>query len=370
MIEQLQDAGAYDPDASDADFRRAIAQHLAEIGLELEDIAAILRAPEPEWEATTRLLFPGPRIAPDEFARRVGLDVEQLLRIRNAAGLPPTTAEGPVSIATFSARDEPAFAAITVGNALFGEQNIHQFLRVVGSAMAQIAEAAVALFSTSIVPALDAQNAPAEVRFNASVDATRALASVGEGLDTLFRFHAATAIRRLNRARESATSLRTARLAVGFIDLVGFTPLSASMDVASLSDLFDEFEGLAFDVIAQHDARLVKLIGDAIMFTALEADDACDIALALIEQFDDPANPVTPRGALAYGEMLVRGGDYYGPIVNLAARAADLAVPGEILVSDALVAAAGETFEFETAGRRQLKGFAQPVALASLARRA
>jgi class 3 adenylate cyclase len=56
---------------------------------------------------------------------------------------------------------------------------------------------------------------------------------------------------------------------------------------------------------------------------------ACDIALTLVERFagDDG---VTPRGAVAAGEVLIRHGDYYGPTVNLAARIAELAAPAEI----------------------------------------
>ena len=50
---------------------------------------------------------------------------------------------------------------------------------------------------------------------------------------------------------------------------------------------------------------------------------------------------MTPRGGLALGEMLTRGGDYYGPVVNLASRVADLAVPREILVTAELRDRAG-----------------------------
>src|SRR5262245_32053851 len=130
----------------------------------------------------------------------------------------------------------------------------------------------------------------------------------------------------------------------------------------------DEFEGFAFAVVTEHDARLVKLIGDAVMFVAVDVDDACEIALTLTEQFRDDANPVTPRGGLAHGDMLIRGGDYYGPVVNLASRASELAVPYEILVTEPVVEAAGPEYRFEPAGRRALKGFADPVALASLGR--
>ena len=62
--------------------------------------------------------------------------------------------------------------------------------------------------------------------------------------------------------------------------------------------------------------------------TALGLGDpaaACDIALTLVERFAEDVN-VTPRGAIAYGELVVRGGDYYGPTVNLAARLAFLGV--------------------------------------------
>ena len=66
--------------------------------------------------------------------------------------------------------------------------------------------------------------------------------------------------------------------------------------------------------------------------------------------------------------MQIRGGDYYGPVVNLASRAADLAVPYEILVTEPVVESAGRAYRFEPAGRRALKGFAEPVVLASLSR--
>jgi adenylate cyclase len=366
VLEDLEAAGLFDPAAPDVEYRRAITRHLLEVGLPTDDVIAVLGAEDPQREACFRLLFPGPRVPIEEFVDRVGLSIEQLERIRLAAGLPPVHRgfDGDV----FSVRDEATFVALNMGREMFGEDAILQFVRVMGSALAQVAEAAVAVFGTRIEGPLVAQHAPADVRFKAELEATRLLALAGSGLDTLFRFHAETAIRRLAQARAGVDSFESARLVVGFVDLVGFTPLAASVDARQLGELFDGFEALASDVIAEHDARLVKLIGDAVMFCALDANAACDIALTLVEQFSDDSNPVTPRGALALGEMLVRGGDYYGPVVNLAARAADLAVPHEVLVSEEVVAASGDAFVFAPAGRRLLKGFDEPVALATLAR--
>ncbi len=113
---------------------------------------------------------------------------------------------------------------------------------------------------------------------------------------------------------------------------------------------------------------MVKLIGDEVMFVTLDASAACDAALALCEEFaGDPS--VTPRGALAAGPLVVRGGDYYGPIVNLASRVAQLAVPNELLVTEAVAAEASSSgLRFAPAGKRMLKGFEDPVTLLTVER--
>lgn len=75
------------------------------------------------------------------------------------------------------------------------------------------------------------------------------------------------------------------------------------------------------------------------------------------------------RGALAAGELLFRGGDYYGPIVNLAARLADLAVPHEVLVTpEVATQAAVKGLRFEPAGKRMLKGFDDPALVLTVGR--
>jgi class 3 adenylate cyclase len=297
---------------------------------------------------------------------QIALSPEQLDRIRRAAGLTPT--DTIFDDYAVSPEVVEVLASFAAGAELLGEAATLQFVRVMGAAVAQVAEAAVALFGTRVAGPLEEQRASQELMLQAALLGTQSLSSVGHGLDILFRFHALTAMRRLERARSGGTSFDYARLAVGFIDLVGFTPLSERLDSHELSDMFDEFETFASDVITEHDARLVKLIGDAIMFVSLDIDAACDIALTLVERFTNDANHVTPRGALAFGDMLVRGGDYYGPVVNVAARAADLAIPYEILVTEEIVRGIGASYVAAPAGRRQLKGMAEPVALSTLNR--
>jgi adenylate cyclase len=357
---------AFEASEADREFRRAIAEELVAAGVASEDVAAIVASPDPEREATFRLLFPAPRLTAPEFAARVGVSMDELERVRSAAGLPPLDRASDAEV--FSARDEATFEIIRHANAFFGEEAVLDLTRVMGGALAQIAEAAVAIFVSRVRAPLQQQTAPDAVQFRAVIEATQRLASVTTGLETLFRIHAETAVRRLAHAYSETAALGRARLAIGFVDLVGFTPLSASVALPQLNALVDDFERFASEVIAAQDARLVKLIGDAVMFTAVDAKAACEIALSLVERFADDENPVTPRGALTLGEVLVRAGDYYGPVVNLAARAADLAVPYEILVSEEIVRAAGGAFTFEPAGRRLLKGFAEPMTVATLQR--
>jgi class 3 adenylate cyclase len=150
------------------------------------------------------------------------------------------------------------------------------------------------------------------------------------------------------------------RYAVGFVDLVGFTEISGTMNSKELAVFIREFEGRAHDAVTAVGARVVKLIGDEVMFVATDPEAACLAGSALMHGFGDEMDRVVPRGGLAYGDVLVRGGDYYGSIVNLAARLVNEAVPQELLVTEEL-AQATENCEFLPAGRRMVKGFAEPV---------
>ena len=78
------------------------------------------------------------------------------------------------------------------------------------------------------------------------------------------------------------------------------------------------------------------------------------------------AEGIEPRGGVAFGEVITRHGDYYGTVVNLASRLAELAIPREVLVDGATAASAGGTLAFRPAGRRLLKGFEDATEVFSL----
>ena len=86
-----------------------------------------------------------------------------------------------------------------------------------------------------------------------------------------------------------------------------------------------------------HNGHIVKHIGDEVMFVALDAGDGCAIAREITSACSEG---IEPRGGVAFGEVIARHGDYYGTVVNLASRLAELAVPGEVLVDEAAATSA------------------------------
>jgi adenylate cyclase len=186
----------------------------------------------------------------------------------------------------------------------------------------------------------------------------------------MLRLHMHTAITRQRIANRSTEDPSLFGLAVGFVDLVGFTPYAQDVTPDELAGFIETFESRANDVVAAHGGRVVKHIGDEVMFVEIDPATACDIALQLIESFGGEAG-VAPHAGVGFGPLVTRGGDYYGSVVNVASRIADLAVPGELLVTEAVHDAATNTengLAFESAGRRMLKGVPEPVPLWSVTR--
>jgi adenylate cyclase len=124
-------------------------------------------------------------------------------------------------------------------------------------------------------------------------------------------------------------------LAVGFADLVGYTSRSRGMGGRELGAMVEDFESLVADVIARHRGRVVKTVGDGVLFTCPAPVDAVEIALRLPVEWDADDRPPLRVGA-AFGPVLTRLGDVYSPVVNLASRLTSLARPGTLLVDEEL----------------------------------
>jgi adenylate cyclase len=242
-----------------------------------------------------------------------------------------------------------------------------ELMRVIAGSMERIAEAAVAVY-------VQGPEADRRIRTADPLDCARSSAAatdlalhLGNGLGSVFRHHMRQAVTRQRVIQEGVTRRELARLAIGFVDLVGSTALQSALDIGALADQVSRFETRAFDVTAAGGGRLVKFIGDEIMVAAVDPVAGCTIVSDLVEAFTEDGTQ--PRAGLVFGEVLFRHGDYYGPVVNLAARLVEAAIPGEALVDASVVEAVKEDAGpvFEPAGRRMLKGFDAPVAVWTLA---
>jgi adenylate cyclase len=239
-----------------------------------------------------------------------------------------------------------------------------ELLRVVGNSLSRVAEAAVSVYVQTQEPKLDSPEidflAWAKDNFAASSAAVR----LGDSFGPIFIHHMRDAIDRQRFAQTGVSDRSLHRLPVGFVDLVGFTPLSLHTTPARLLELISSFELDAFDVASLHDGRIVKHIGDEVMFVALDAAAGCAIARDITTAYRDG---IEPRGGVCFGEVITRHGDYYGTVVNLASRLADQAIPGEVLVDAGTASSASDRAEFRPAGFRLLKGFDDPIEVFSLA---
>jgi adenylate cyclase len=137
------------------------------------------------------------------------------------------------------------------------------------------------------------------------------------------------------RALGSPTEADTGWLAVGFADLVSYTRLSQRLEERALAVLVDRFETRASDAVAACSGRLVKTVGDEVLFVADSAERAIEIGLTLAETM--AADDLLPdvRVGIASGAVISRMGDVFGRTVNLASRLTSMAEPGGVLLDEA-----------------------------------
>jgi adenylate cyclase len=147
--------------------------------------------------------------------------------------------------------------------------------------------------------------------------------------------------------------------AVGFADMSGFTSLTRKATEIELRDLLDRFESLATEIVGQHGGRIVKTIGDEVLFQAETPEEGAEIALELLEAA--AADPQLPdlRAGLAYGTVVSRLGDVYGSTVNIASRLTSIARPGWVLVDRQLhdELAGDPRFHFKSRRPESVRGF-------------
>lgn len=289
-----------------------------------ELLEAVARLDPTELE---EILLEGPRRYPRErLAALAGTDQEGTSRLWRALGFPDV----PHGSAAFTDADLVALRRVLrmSREGVFDDEFAVGVTRAMGHHLARLVEwQYVAL----------AEHLAARDGLEPEAAGKAALATLAEHLVDfealllyVWRRQLAATAGRVLAGNDGEVSRR--RRTVGFADLVSYTRLSQRLSERELAALVDRFESLSADVIAEHGGRLVKTVGDEVLFLAPSPRAAADTALDLAETLT--ADEVVPdvRVGLATGLVLTRLGDVFGTVVNLASRLTAMARPGTVLV--------------------------------------
>lgn len=304
--------------------------------------------------STVILRGTGERFSRAEAARRAGVSVDTVARVGRAAGLPDP---GPDALA-YNDDDVELLRIFDAGSQLLGADAVTQLVRVIGTSLARIADAEVAAFLTNVGGPLMVADPSGLELARANAAAVSLLIEAGRTIDILLLRHVELAQRPLQTGSQDTTLT-----AVGFADLVGSTALAEDLSIAALGSLIAEFEERAIDTITDAGGRAVKFIGDAVIFVASDPAVCCEIGLRLASLFAG-GTPVPPvRVGLAFGDVLSRDGDFFGPVVNLAARIVRLAAPSEVVTSGSVESALSRLapYTFVSRGEHTVSGIRDPV---------
>ena len=317
------------------------------------------------------------RLTSAEVAAAVGLSDDDARRFWRALGLPDAGEE-----AGYTEADLAAIASLkaAVENAGLNLGAAVRLARTVGQNVARMSEwqvAAIASRSDGTSRRRDAGESSDHSRSRGTFpseacrdETRRKTLDVADALEQVlvhaWRRHLTAALTRMNTHPDEDAAETYISVTVGFADLVAFSALSNDLDPDRLGELVEIFEARCADVIAASDGRMIKTLGDSVLFHAANAEDALAIAGGIIDVIGrDPRLPDVSLG-LASGEVISRLGDVFGPPVNLAARLTALARRNRVLVDEETVARLTPgRYDVRRLTARPIRGFGvvEPIAV-------
>ena len=253
-----------------------------------------------------------PELTGEQVADTAGLTVDEARRLWRALGFPEVG-----EAAAFTTVDADALVKVAdiVNDAGLDFDTIVRMTRAVGQTMDRLAEWEVATLGAL----LDRSGTGAPAR----AEALRLVKGIGSNFEALliyaWRRHLLAAVTRVE-SLENAQAEEVAQATVGFADLVSFSALTNRLDDDGIGDLVEVFEGRSHDVVARRGGRLVKTLGDSVLYMAATPAEGVEIAWDIVKIIGGDARLPDVRVGLVTGPVVLRMGDVYGPAVNLAAR--------------------------------------------------
>jgi len=345
------------PDDRARDARRRLLDELSGDGVPLEELERAVEEQRLALVPVERLLGGQPRYSAREIAERSGLELDTLLATRRALGLPVPDAD---DTALGEEDLEAAEIQAKVAGAGFETEDLQETNRVLGRGIARYVEALRTTISESLLgPEVDEH----ELGLRFTNLAAELVPLNAPWMDYVFRLHLRQMLRNeavtLQERASGRGDERTA--AIAFADLVGFTELGQTVDVAELSDVAGTLQRMAGELV-DPPVRLVKVIGDAVMLVSPRPHDLVDTTIRLVERAEATDGFPPLRAGVAFGPAANHFGDWFGSTVNIASRLTARARPSSVLVTEEVRDALdGAGYAFSTAGPKRLKGIAEPL---------
>lgn len=348
--EEFRVAGLYDPDAPEAEDRLALLRLLEAEGATVVEMQAALADERLIGLAVDAVVRPpGDRMTFAEMCTRAGFDADYGSTVLEVAGFPMPDPSDRV----YTDADVRCFHFVAAMAVISDGRAGLQIIRVASAAMSSLAEAELAAVRSSIEGPMRAAGTSDYEQAQSFRGLAAVLPELANLLDVFHRRHLLAGMRSRILWDAGRPSVEAA---IGFADLVGYTTRAHALDTTDLALMVDRFETTAREVIGRNGGRLVKLIGDEVMYQAATARVGCNISLDLLKAFAADPDLPSVRIGLGFGQVLAFEGDYYGGPVNQAARLVKMAEPATALVDGHIKEHAGNVFAFRDVGRRDLKG--------------
>ena len=284
------------------------------------------------WAAMESVLTAGGPMTGLQAADAAGIDMDRLEAVWRALGLPT----GDLSAAAFDRRDVHVLRTVDALSVVFSDEDRAEAASVIGRAMAEVANAMVDIFRRRLAePLLEAGGTETDVVVRLAAIRDLLVPTLAPLLEVALERHLESAIRselsvRMEDLVEPGSGHRV--MSIGFADLVGFTSASERLSASEVRTLASSLHRIAERAVAEHGGRIVKGIGDAVMFSAPGPQQAAECALDIVAgvEADEQLPPV--RVGISHGPVLPGYADYFGRTVNLASRLCTAAGPGEVLL--------------------------------------
>jgi adenylate cyclase len=320
---------------------------------------------DPSERVEVALLGEPRRLGRREISASAGVSLRSARRFWRALGFPNVDDD----YAAFTATDLAALQQVValVRDGTVDEPTALALTRAIGRSTDRMASWQVQLLAETVAAERAvARQDPAEPAGTPDQrHAAQVASSVVDLADRLeplvayaWRRHLAAAVDRLMADAEPEVERQGGVRSVGFADLVSFTRLVRRLSERELAALVQRFEALVSDIVAAHGGRVIKTVGDEVLFAAASPSAAAAIALDIAAAMGEDDVLPDVRSGLATGPVVMRLGDVFGTTVNRASRLTSLAHPGEVLVDDATAAAlaAVSGFELTVMRRRPVRG--------------